>query len=198
MDHSLWGWLEHWDYLLLFFGPALEILVVVVPGEIILVLAGYLAARGSLDPVYAILVGFAGAMSGITSSFVLGRTAGMRLVRRYGRWLFLSEQRIEKVHGWFERIGTWSLTIGYFIPSFRHVMAIVAGIARLPWPSFVLHAYPGALAWVVTLVLLGYYLGRPVIEFFSEDWHWVALGVTLALLAGGVFFWLRKRRRNER
>ena len=74
---------------------------------------------------------FAGSACGITLSYVLGRTFGLKLIHRYGRYLRITEDHVEKAHAWFRRAGHWSLTFGYFIPGVRHFTAYAAGMSEL-------------------------------------------------------------------
>jgi membrane protein DedA with SNARE-associated domain len=142
------SWFHEYGLIVVFLAPMLEIVTYIVPGETVMLFAGYLAQRGYL-PLYAVLAaGFAGAVCGITLSYSLGRFLGAPLAGRYGRYVHVSQRRLDRVNAWYERHGKWSLTTSYYIPLVRHVIAIVAGMSKLSWPVFALYAYPGALLWV--------------------------------------------------
>lgn len=164
-----------------------------VPDETLLAFCGYLIARGKFHPVPAFATAFAGSACGISLSYLIGRTAGYGAAHRYGKYVHLTEDRIERVHHWFERIGDWLLMIGYFIPGVRHFTALVAGMSRLGYPKFAVFAYTGAAVWVATFLCLGYAVG--------EKWQAVIAVVhryTIACLAIGVIvataIWLGRRR----
>jgi membrane protein DedA with SNARE-associated domain len=169
-----------------------------IPDEILMIFVGYLASTGKLVLVPAILVAFAGSSSGITVSYTIGRTVGPRVAVRWGRFVRITPERLDQARQWFERFGKWSLTLGYFVPGFRHVMAIVAGASGLPWRTFALFAYGGALLWAATFILLGYFL--------AEKWQsasgpvqtilLIIAGLTgLTLLVILLVHWLRSRRK---
>ncbi|HWQ56307.1 MAG TPA: hypothetical protein VN442_21650 [Bryobacteraceae bacterium] len=66
--------------------------------------------------------------TGITASYILGRTLGIGLICRYERYVHLTGERIAKAHDWFERVGRWALTFGYYVPGVRHLTAYAAGM----------------------------------------------------------------------
>jgi len=96
----------------------------------------------------------AGALAGITISYVVGCLAGTRALQHLpGRHL----ASVTSAQAWFERSGKWLLAVGCFIPGVRHVIAVAAGSAALDIRTFVAYAYPGAMVWSTTFVMFGYY-----------------------------------------
>src|SRR5512139_3505406 len=98
-----------------------------VPDETLLTFTGYLIYKGHLRLPAAFLAALGGSVCGITASYFLGRCFGMPLVRRSGPCLHLTEAGIAKAHDWFERLGRWSLTVGYYMPGVRYFTAYAAG-----------------------------------------------------------------------
>ena len=131
-----------------------------IPDETLLVFAGFLIWQGKLNPLLTFAAGWAGAASGITISFLLGRWLGRTVVDRYGRYLHLTHQRLNKLERWFERTGDWLLAAGYYLPGVRHFTALTAGVAGLPFGRFSVFAYSGAAIWVATFLTLGYLVGE--------------------------------------
>jgi len=177
--HELVG---QYGYLGLFVLLMLGIVGLPVPDEPLLAAAGFLVRRGELHSFATFGVGLLGSMCGITLSFIIGRTVGYRVVHRCGRWVRLSEDRFARFHRWYQRTGRWALTLGYFVPGFRHAVAIIAGISRLSWPSFGLFAYSGAVLWVSTFLIAGYVLGEQWEQGSARAERLIVLGL-LALLA---------------
>ncbi len=97
----------------------------------------------------------AGTTCGITVSYTLGRTLGLALIHRFGKYIHLTEKRLAKAHQFFERVGHWSLTFGYFVPGVRHLTAYAAGVSYVQPHIFALFAYLGDLLWATTFVSLG-------------------------------------------
>jgi membrane protein DedA with SNARE-associated domain len=193
---SILAWLSHYGYAGLFGLLLLGIVGLPVPDETLLVFSGYLISTGRMHPVPAFLAGVAGSMCGISLSYTIGRSLGHAMVIRYGRFLHITEERLERVHRWFERVGEWLLTIGYFIPGVRHFTALVAGTSRLEYRKFALFAYSGAVLWVSTFLLVGYFVGenwRAALELVHR--YTLAFAAVLAIAAAALW-WIRKRRRS--
>jgi membrane protein DedA with SNARE-associated domain len=149
-----------------------------------------------LQPVLAFTSAFAGAVCGISISYLLGRTLGHAAVERYGKLIHVTPAKVERVHQWFRRVGNWLLTVGYFIPGVRHFTALVAGMSGLEFRVFALFAYLGGAIWVTVFLSLGYW--------FGENWrsinaltHRYTLPAVLLLCAVGAIVWLVRNRRNR-
>lgn len=151
-------WLLHYGSIILFFLLALGIVGLPIPDETLLFTAGWLICKGKLGLISTFIAAFAGSIFGITISYVLGLATGPWLIKKYGKKLRITEERIQKVHYWYERIGKWTLVIGYFVPVLRHLSGYVAGSTKLKYKQFMLFAYTGALIWVITFLSLGYYV----------------------------------------
>jgi membrane protein DedA with SNARE-associated domain len=152
--------IAHYGYLGLFGLLMLGIIGVPVPDETLVTVSGFLIRQGQMPLVPTFLAAFLGSSTGITVSYVIGRTFGFRLIHKYRHFLHLTDELLDRFHRWYERVGRWSLLFGYFIPGIRHVTAIASGTSGLSWPSFAIFAYTGALLWVTTFLTAGYFLGE--------------------------------------
>ena len=169
-----------------------------MPDETLLTFTGYMVFQGRLSLPLAFAAAFAGSLSGITVSFTLGRVFGLALVHRYGRYLRITEAHIAKAHAWFERVGRWGLTIGYFVPGVRHVTAYAAGMSELEPPHFALYAYSGGFLWVSTFISLGYFLGeRWQAVQKNVDQYLLGGSIALGVLIAGYLAWRKWGRRSE-
>lgn len=191
---SLLGWVSHYGYFGLFGLLVLGIVGLPIPDETLLVFSGYLISQRRFHPAIAFASGFAGAVCGISLSYYIGRTLGHRAVTRYGRYLHLTPERLDRVHRWFQHMGEWLLAIGYFVPGVRHFTALTAGISELEFPRFALFAYSGAAIWVATFLAVGYFVGENWRATLSlvERYRFVAL---LALIVLVILFWWTRRKR---
>jgi membrane protein DedA with SNARE-associated domain len=183
MEQQILHWISQIGYPAIFALLVLGIVGLPVPDETLLTFTGYLIFRRHLRPEAAFLSAFLGSVCGITISYTLGRTFGIALIHRYGRYVRLDEQHIDKAHDWFERIGRWTLAFGYFIPGVRHFTAYAAGMSGLEPHWFAAFAYSGAFLWTATFLCLGYFLG--------ERWEGVVRQLdrhilTLTLAAGAL------------
>jgi len=168
-----------------------------IPDETLLVFCGYLIFKGKLNAVETYLAALAGSCCGITVSYFIGRTAGLGVVHRFGKYLHVNDRKLARVHGWFEHSGHWALFGGYYIAGVRHFTAIIAGASKLEFPAFALFAWSGAATWVAVFLTLGYFIGerwRPVAELVHHYLLYAsALVAALALLYLAVR-WYRRRR----
>jgi membrane protein DedA with SNARE-associated domain len=188
----LFEWLSQYGYVGLFAGLMFGILGLPIPDETLLVFCGYLIYRGRLDFTTAFLAGFAGSLCGITLSFYLGRSIGRKVVLRYGKYLRVTPAHLDQVDRWFDRVGAWSLSIGYFILGVRHFTALVAGMGRMRYFKFALFAYSGAAVWVATFLALGYAFGErwENTSALVHRYMLIATGLGAAIVAA---IWLRRR-----
>lgn len=153
---------SHW--LLLYGAPVLFCLLLLgiaglpIPDESLLILSGWLLANDKLQFAPTIIAAILGSIGGISLSYLLGKYAGSRLLRKYGPKMNISSEKLTKIHTWYEHIGKWLLFVGYFIPVVRHLSGFFAGSAKLSYRQFALYAYSGALIWSTTFIAVGYYL----------------------------------------
>lgn len=171
-------WISQYGYFGLFSLLMLGIVGVPVPDETLLTFSGYLIFRGRLSFHFTFMSAILGSACGITLSYALGRSLGLFLIHKYGRYVLITPERLDAVHQWFLKRGKWSLPIGYFIPGVRHLTAYVAGASQLETRKFALYAYSGAVIWSTTFILLGYFLG--------DQWEYVSDRVQENVVVGSI------------
>ncbi len=193
---AVFSWISRYGYPGLFALLMLGIVGLPVPDETLLVFCGYLIWKGHFHPLATFLAGFGGTVCGISISYFLGRTCGHIVISRYGRLIGLTPDRLDRVHRWFDRLGTWLLSIGYFIPGVRHFTALVAGTAGLSWRAFALFAYGGAAVWVGMFLSVGYFMGEKWQQSSATIHKYVLLGVAIAVGVSGLV-WIVQRRRTS-
>ncbi len=191
---TLLAWLSHYGYAGLFGLLVLGIVGLPVPDETLLAFSGYLISTGKFHPVPAFGAAFAGSVSGISLSYLIGRTAGSKAAHRFGKYVHLTEERLEQVHRWFEQVGEWLLMAGYFIPGVRHFTALVAGMSQLGYGKFAVFAYTGAALWVATFLTLGYLVGENWSVVLALVHRYTLISLLLAALAGAAAWWIRALR----
>ena len=192
MEQQVLAWLSQYGYLAIFGLLVLGIVGLPVPDETMLTFTGYLVYQGHLSLPIALAAAFAGSACGISISYILGRTFGLALIHRYGRYLRITEAHLEKAHAWFRKAGHWSLTFGYFIPGVRHFTAYAAGMSDLEPNIFIRYAYAGAALWACTFIGLGYLLGERWKAVQQNLDHYLIGGaIAGAILAVGYLVWLK-------
>jgi len=118
-------------------------------------------------------------MTGITMSYVIGRTFGKYMIHRFGRWIGLTDEKIHNVYDKFHHFGKWALFFGYFIPGIRHLTGVVAGSIALEYGYFALFAYCGAAVWASIFLSIGFFFGSywiTILEWAEiyTDWFVIA------------------------
>jgi membrane protein DedA with SNARE-associated domain len=180
--------LEIYGYPVLFVGVLLENAGVPVPGETVVLLAGYLSsppggARLSVGWVIAVTV--IAAVLGDNLGFWLGREWARPRLQAGRRFLFLTPRSLQFAEGYFTRYGLWTVFFARFVSGLRVIGALAAGTAGMRWSHFLMANAGGAVAWATSMALLGY--------FFGHSWHllhhWLGRGGmillgALALLIG--------------
>ena len=199
MEHQVLGWIAQYGYFAIFLLLVCGIVGLPVPDETLLTFTGYLVFKGNLSLPLAYAAALGGSLSGITISYTLGRTFGMKLIHRYGRYIRITEGHVDKARAWFARVGHWGLTFGYFVPGFRHLSAFAAGMSDLDAPQFALFAYSGGCLWVASFLGLGYFLGDRWQTVGKNVEHYFAVGaILLVILVAAYFLWRSLRARRLR
>lgn len=197
MEQQVLTWITQYGYLAIFMLLCFGIVGLPIPDETLLTFCGFLIYSGRLSLPLAFFTALAGSACGITISFWLGRTFGLKLIHRYGRYARIREEHIMKAHQWFEGIGHWALTFGYFVPGVRHVTAYAAGMSDLEPHLFAIFAYSGACIWIGTFMSIGYFLGerwRQMEQNVQGLLVDAAIGVAILIVAYVVWRkWLRKK-----
>jgi len=193
---AVFAWITTYGYGAVFLLLMLGIVGLPIPDETILVFCGYLISKGTLHPIPAWLCAVAGSWCGISLSYTIGRTLGLGVVHKWGKYLHITEERLNNVHKWFDRIGHWALFFGYYIAGVRHFSAIVAGTSRLAFPAFMAYAWSGGLLWVSTFLTLGYFMGEKWQEIAELIHHYI-LYFSIAVLAIVVCYYFLQRRKRD-
>ncbi len=157
---ALFGWVQTYGYGALFGILIFGIIGLPVPDETLLVFCGYLISQGKMTAAGTFAAAAAGSCCGITGSYLIGRTLGLGVVHRFGRYLHVDDRQLNRVHRWFERSGHWALFFGYYIAGVRHLTAVIAGASQLEFVPFIRYAWSGALCWVAVFLTLGYFIGE--------------------------------------
>ena len=194
---GVFAWVAAYGYGALYLLLALGVVGLPIPDETLLVFTGYLIFRGELHPVGALAAAVAGAWTGISGSYLLGRTLGIGAVHRYGKYIHFTEARLAYVHRWFDRIGHWMLVAGYYIIGVRHFTAVVAGMSKLEYPTFIAYAWSGGALWVATFLTLGYFLGENWRQVAELVQHYLAYASAAIVTAAVLWYLLWKRPRTK-
>jgi len=133
-----------------------------IPSELIMPLAGFVAAQGQLNPILVVAAGTLGSVLGALPWYYLGLWLGRErlcaLAARHGRWLTVDEHDVGKAIDWFERHGGKAVLLGRLVPTVRTLISVPAGMARMPLLPFLAYSAIGSLFWTALLTAAGYLL----------------------------------------
>jgi membrane protein DedA with SNARE-associated domain len=185
--------------------PALYVLLsagivgIPIPDETLMIFVGSLTApEGPFSYSTALMVIFAGTMTGMVVSYILGHRVGKPFLYRYGKWIKLTPSRIERAEGWFKRYGMWAVFFGYFVPGVRHFTCYLAGVSGVGLSRYLLYAATGALIWCTTFLTLGHFIGRNLdgLLHLVHKYVGVSLVVLIAMFIIGILIYLRLRKKT--
>lgn len=188
-------------YVGIFLAMVVECVFPPIPSEVVLPLAGYESARGSLNLWGAIAAATAGSVVGALVLYGLGRHGGRPAVRRWGRVLRVTDRELALAEGWFARWGTGVVLAARVVPLARSVVSIPAGLARMPLGRFSVLTAIGSLAWNVLLVGAGHQLGRNwgrVSDLVGRYSGVMLLVAVVGVLAAGAWLYRRRSRGHKR
>jgi len=197
LDRYLAAFIESygaWVYALLFLIVYCETGLVVtpfLPGDSLLFVVGTLAAVGGLDIGVTMALLVTAALAGDNTNYWLGRWAGPRVFSdQASRWL--NPRHLARAHAFYARHGGKTVVIARFVPVVRTYAPFVAGVGAMRYRRFLAFSVAGALLWVVSLCLAGYWFGNlPVVR---QNLSLVIAAIVLASISPGIFGWLRARR----
>ncbi len=129
------------------------------PSEVVMIPAGYLAYKGEMNIVIAVIIGIFGSLTGAIFNYMLALKFGRGFVIRFGRYFFFNESTMQKMEDFFTRHGEISTFVGRLIPVVRQYISLPAGLAKMNLTKFCLYTSIGAGIWLVILTILGYYVG---------------------------------------
>ena len=167
-----------------------------IPSEVVLPLAGFLVGRGDLGFWQALLASTSGSVAGALILYALGRYGGRRLVLRYGRFLRVDEDSLDRADGWFRRYGDWVVLFARVVPFARSVVSIPAGTMKMPAIRFTMMTALGSFAWNTLLIGAGVILGAnwQQVEAWIGSYSNVVLVVTAVAIA--ILLVLRQLRKS--
>jgi membrane-associated protein len=191
---------EHgaWVYALLFVIVFCETGLVVtpfLPGDSLLFVTGTLAAAGGMDIAAVMAVLIAAALCGDNVNYWIGRKLGPQIFRvRESRWF--NPRHLESAHAFYQRHGGKTIILARFLPIVRTYVPFVAGIGAMPYLRYLAFCVAGALIWVLSLCLAGYFFGN--LPAVKSNLSLVILGILLLSISPGVYAWTRARLRARR
>jgi membrane protein DedA with SNARE-associated domain len=184
----------------------LETFIPIIPSEVIVPMAGWKVSQSVADPsvleplthapwnwIAVLLIATAGAVAGSFIGYLVGLWGGRPLLDRWGGYVHIHPEDLDRADAWFARYGDWAVFFGRLVPLVRALINYPAGIARMPMGRFLLFSALGSLPWNAALVLGGYLLGENYRTLYDavRPYELVIYAVVLVGFAWVLWRWLR-------
>ncbi len=192
---------------------ALETIVAPIPSEVILPMAGWKVSQSAADPSVlepltglpwniplAVALATVGSVVGALVGYGIGLWGGRPLLDRYGRYVGIGTEDLDRADRWFERWGSWAVFLGRMVPLVRTFVSYPAGISRMPLGRFVLFSTLGSLPWNAALIVAGFFVGEnyPQIEAAIKPYEYVIYTAVIGIVVLVVARWQWGKRRGRR
>jgi membrane protein DedA with SNARE-associated domain len=186
--------LDQGGYLLIGLLMAMESSIIPLPSEFVIPPAAYLAhARGTYSLTGIVVAGTVGSWVGASVMYWASRLLGRPLLMRYGRYVMITPEKIERAEAWAAHYGTMGVFISRLLPVIRHLIGIPAGVVRLNFAWYSLATVAGSALWCTVLVWLGVTAGQDE-ELLRGSLHRVTLWAGgLMLFLGVLYYWFVHR-----
>jgi len=188
---------QDFGYLGIFIMMFLESTFFPFPSEVAMIPAGYLASKGEMNIMVAVMVGTLGSLTGALFNYYLARKYGRRGVLRFGKYFFFTEEKLQKMEEFFVKHGSFSTFVSRLIPGVRQLVSLPAGLSKMPLEQFTIYTVLGAGLWVMVLVFLGYFLGEneALIKTYLHQIIIVTLGA-IAVASSIYYFFNRNKKKS--
>jgi membrane protein DedA with SNARE-associated domain len=189
--------LNHFGYLAVGGLVLVEDFGVPSPGETVLIAASVYAGAGQLNIVAVGVIATVAAIIGDNIGYAIGRFGGHALVLRFGKYVLLTRERLDKAEGFFARHGGKVVVAARFVEGLRQANGIIAGIAEMPWRRFLVFNTLGAALWVGVWASAGYLAGNNIQAIYTQltRYSLIAL-IVLAVVAAALIARTVLRRRR--
>ncbi|GER74440.1 VTT domain-containing protein [Weizmannia acidilactici] len=193
---SVTSYVDQYGYIVLLLALLLEMIAIPVPGEVLMSYAGYMVHMHQLNWILSIFIADIGTSVGMTTAYFIGQRLGAPFLQKYGYFIHLGPDQLEKTSRWFNKYGNKLLVVAYFIPGVRHITGYFSGITKLPFRSFAIFAYSGAFIWTTTFISLGKLLGPQWEQFHEALKKYLVIGGIATACAIAAYYLFRYYRKQ--
>ncbi|MEJ7641774.1 MAG: DedA family protein [Candidatus Nitrosocosmicus sp.] len=206
MVYTTTTWIADCGYAEVFFAVLLENLFPPIPSELVFPLAGFTAYSKNLGLVDCALgmaiMGAAGSTVGAIIIYYASKQIGRPVIPRYGKYIGIGKEELEKTEEWFERNGQSAVFFfGRMAPGIREIVSIPAGIQKMRLSVFILFTFAGSLVWCVFLTLVGFYAGKAWNRFcdkYSITFDIMAVAIVIGIVFGIVLRHYKIKQNRDR
>src|SRR3954468_12056423 len=196
--HGVAPILDRWGYLAVAGVIGMESFGVPAPGQTIMVAAAIYAGAGRLNVFAVAAIAFIAAVLGDNVGYWIGVRGGRRLVHRFGKYIFITPERLERAEKFFARRGNRIVVVARFIDGLRQLNGVIAGITAMPWRTFLIYNAIGAALWVGWWCTIAYLLGTHLVEIIDHLHKYMYWAIGVGAIAVGGYIWLHTRNTRRR
>jgi membrane protein DedA with SNARE-associated domain len=194
MLHRLIDWyqaaLDTGGYPLIALLMAIESSIVPLPSELVIPPAAHLAhTSGRFSMSGIVIAGALGSWVGAALMYWVSRLAGRPFVLRYGKYFFISAEKVEGAERWAQRFGAFGIFAARLLPVVRHLIGIPAGIVRMDFKAYSIYTLVGSALWTAVLCWLGVKMGQDE-KLMQGELHRITLWLVGILAVLGALYYL--------
>lgn len=173
----------------------LESTFIPIPSEVTMIPAGYLVSKGEMNFIAVLVTSILGTIGGALFNYWIAFHYGRWLFVRCGKYFFMDQRKLKKIEDYFESHGPISTFIGRLIPGIRHYISFPAGLGKMKLSLFTLYTALGGSIWMLTLLLVGYFIGENE-ESIKDYLVIIKAGLLVAILTIIVIYVWKKKAGN--
>ncbi|MFI5205709.1 MAG: DedA family protein [Candidatus Paceibacterales bacterium] len=180
----------------IFLLSALESCAIPIPSEVVVPFSGFLAVSGRFNLWAVIAVATIANLVGAAILFWVGRSGGRWILERYGKYIFIHGEDLEKGDKWFKKYGDWAIFWSRMLPVARTYVSLAAGVAGMNFYTFSLYTLIGSLPWNAAQAIIGYKAGENwmVLEKYFRKLDILIVAVIVVLVV--VYLWKHLKKRQ--
>jgi membrane protein DedA with SNARE-associated domain len=192
--HSLEPYLRHYGYFAVGLVLLLENIGLPLPGETMLIAASLYAANGEINIVLVAVIAVIASTVGSSIGYFIGKYGGRPLADRFGKYVFLTPERLDKTEAFVRRRGWLVVLLGRFVEGVRQAVGVISGISEMRFILFFTYTLLGSILWVATWATVGQFAGDHITTI-TKYATYIAIGIVVVVVALIVRAILRARRR---
>lgn len=192
--------LETGGYPLIALLMAIESSIVPLPSEVVIPPAAHLAySQGTFTMTGIVIAGAIGSWVGATVMYWVSRLAGRPFVLRYGKYFFITPEKVAGAERWAQKFGPWGIFVSRFLPVVRHLIGIPAGVVKMDFKFYTISTLLGSAFWCAILCYLGVKAGQDE-QLMAGNVRQIGLwvGGTLIVLGALYFFFVHRHMKEEK
>jgi membrane protein DedA with SNARE-associated domain len=174
--------IESLGYWGVFIGMTIESACIPLPSEIIMTFAGYVVWEGKMTLWGITLVGALGNLTGSLIAYFVGWKGGRPLLEKYGKYILITESKLNLADEWFEKYGHEAVLISRVLPGVRTFISLPAGITHMDLKKFIIYTFFGSLPWCFVLAYIGVLMG-PQWTTIETYFHYLDITVVIGVVA---------------